>query len=270
MGFIRGGLLVVASIILFLSFLVGNVFLTLNLSLDYETIKPELVSVVKDISENEINVSGMIGENFEFMELYCENNSEFVSKYEEVDYTLVLPCDVVSQGSEAVIEYATESLVEEFYYKDYDCEFLDCLKETKTPFFLVSEQAKNYWGSKFYFLISISFVLIGFMFFLIERKINLPIIAGSLLTISALPFMKFDSFLSLASDNSFFQFFIVFFTKAHTVFLISFISGLVILGTGIGLKLWRVGTGKDKKFSKNEVKKIVKKEISESKEKKSK
>jgi len=260
MGFIRGGLLVVVSIMLFLSFLVGNVFLTLNLSLDYETIKPELVSVVKDLVADKIGLIGEIENDFGIMGSYCENNSEFV--FNEQGYTFVIPCDIISNGSEAILDYGINSLVDEIYYKDYDCGVLDCLKETETAFFLVSKEAKDYWNSKFYFLVMVSLILIALMFFLVEQKTNLPIITGSLLTISALPFMKLDWILSFISNNSFLQIFAVFFTKAHTVFLISFILGLVLLGAGIGLKLLKFGTGKDKKVSQKEVKEIVKEEIS--------
>ena len=73
MGFIRGGLFVIASVLLSLFFLFGNVFLTLGLSLDYDNVQPELVSVVKDITEDEISLEQKIEEKFESMELYCQN-----------------------------------------------------------------------------------------------------------------------------------------------------------------------------------------------------
>ncbi len=265
MGFIRTGLIVILSILLFLSLLVGNIFLTLNLSLEYNNIKPELVSVIKGVLETQMGSLEELGEGVQFMQLYCLNNSEFVTKYDKIDYTLAIPCETISQGSEAVINYGINNFVEDVYYKDYDCGFLDCFKKTEMPFFLVSEQTRDYLSSKFYFLICLSFILIALMFFLVKHKTNLPIITGSLLAFSALPFMNFNSLLSFFPNNYFLQFFMAFFTKAHTVFLIGFISGLVILSVGIGLKLWRLGTGKDKKVSKNEVKEIVKKEISKSK-----
>ena len=57
MGLIRGGLLFIVVVLLFLSFLVGNIFLTLNLSLDYNNVQPELTSVIRNIAENEFNRS---------------------------------------------------------------------------------------------------------------------------------------------------------------------------------------------------------------------
>ena len=53
MGVIRGGLLVIVSVLLFVSLLAGNLFLTMSWSLDYDNVKTELVSVVKELVEEE-------------------------------------------------------------------------------------------------------------------------------------------------------------------------------------------------------------------------
>ena len=282
MGLFRSGLFVIASVLLFVAFLTANVFLTLNKSLEYEIVKPELVSVIKDIFEDKINLSGVIDENFEYMQLYCKNNSEFV--FNEQGHTFAIPCSVISHGSDAVIEYGASSLVDEFYYKDYNCNFWDCFGKTEIPFFLVSKKAKDYWENKFYFLMLVSFILIILMFFLVERKANLFVVTGSLLAVSALLFIKLDWILFFISDKPLLQFFTIFFTKAYNVFLISFITGLIILALGILLKFFGIGfkiseffsrfQKKDikekigERISKKEIKEIVKKEVSESKKKK--
>jgi len=240
MGFIRSGLLIIAGILLFLLFLAGNSFLTLGLSLDYENVKPELASVIKTLTENEMNIGEEIEKQYLFMEKHCQNNSEFVFNSEEVGQVFAIPCDVVSQGSDVVIDYCIESYVEKIYSQEHDCDFWDCFGKADMPFFLISEKAKNYWNSKFYFSLIISIVLVASMFFLVEKKTNLLVIAGGLLAISALPFMKINWVLSFL-DESFLQFFTIFFSKAHTVFLISFIFGVVLLGVGILLKF--VGAG---------------------------
>ena len=93
MGLIRGGLLTIVSAILFLSFFAGNAFLTLTWSLEYDTIQPELTSVIKDTIGSKMNLDEVMNENFEAMQLYCQNNSEFV--FSEGGYTFEIPCDVV-------------------------------------------------------------------------------------------------------------------------------------------------------------------------------
>ncbi len=239
MGFIRGGLFVIASVLLALFFLFGNAFLTLGLSLDYDNVQPELVSVVKDLTEDNLNLEQEIEEKFESMELHCENNSEFVFSYES-GQTFVIPCDIISEGLDAVVEYGINSFVEEIYYKDYDCDFWDCLGKEEVPFFLVSEKARDYWNNKFCFLLIVSVILIALMFFLVEQKSHLFFVVGSLLAISALPFMKINWALSFL-DTSFLQFFTIFFVKAYVVFLISFSLGIILLMIGFVLKLLEVG-----------------------------
>ncbi len=270
MGIVRGGLFVIASVLLFLLFLVGNVFLTLSLSLDYASVQPELVSVVESIAGDEINLEQEVEGRLGSMELYCQNNSEYVFN-DESGQVFVIPCEVVSQGPDAVVDYSVNNFVEEIYYKDYDCDFLDCFAETEQPFFLISQKAKDYWNNKFYLSLFISLFLIALMFFLIEDKKNLPIVAGVLLLISALPFMKLNWVLSFFSDKSFLQFFTIFFAKAYTVFLISFSLGIILLGIGGVLKLFGIGfkisdfldkLRKKKGVSKD---KPVKQEISKSK-----
>jgi len=268
MGFIRGGLFVIASVLLFVLFLAGNTFLTLNLSLTYDNVQQELVSVIKDIVGDEMNLSEKIENDFEVMKLYCENNSEYVFSQEE--HTFVIPCEIISEGSDAVIDYGINNLVNEVYYEEYDCNFWDCIKDTEAPFFLVSEKAKNYWGEKFYFSLLICLILIILMFFLIENKTNLLIVVGSLLIVSSLPFMRLNWVLSFINE-SLFGFFTIFFSKAHYVFLIVFILGLFVIGFGIILKFFKIGFKISEianKFSKgkknssvNKSKEFVKKQI---------
>ncbi len=116
MGVIRGGLLVFVSVLLFLVLLVGNTFLTLSLSLNYNNIQTEFVSSIGEVIENEINLDGLIEENYYMMELYCEYESEFVFQEDTLGYTFVIPCDIISQGSQAIVDYGINSLVENVYY----------------------------------------------------------------------------------------------------------------------------------------------------------
>ncbi|GAH24720.1 unnamed protein product, partial [marine sediment metagenome] len=244
-------------------------------------------TVGKKVESIEAGLSDEINKNLEIMEEYCQNNSDYVFNYE--GNTLVIPCSVISQGSEAIIEAGVANIVDDFYYAEYNCGFWDCFEKTGSSFFLISEKAKNYWNNKFYFALIAFVILIVLMFFLVEKKTNLPLIVGSLLIISSLPFMKLNNFvgtfinplLSAAGipgdiSSSFLSIFSIFFTKAHTVFLITLISGLVILSIGILLKIFGIGfkisnlfSKKDKKISKDKVKNI-KQEVSEKKSKKSK
>lgn len=274
MGIIRGGLVVIASVLLFVLFVAGNLFLTFGLSLDFETVKPEIAAVVTEMAEDQFGLSEKINEVYPMMVLYCENNSEFV--FSEAGETFVIPCSVILESPEAIIEHGTKSMIEEVYYDEYDCSFLECLTETGEPFFLISKKAQEYFLNKFYLVLAISIVLIGLMILLVEKKSNLPILIGILLSVSSLIFVKLDSLFSFSSENSYLQFFTIFFTKSTEVFIYSFLIGLSIFIIGIILKLFTVGfkisdliekfkSKKDKGVSKKEAKGIVKEEVSKEK-----
>jgi hypothetical protein len=275
MGAIKGILLVFVCVFLFVSLLLVNTFLTLSLSLDYKNVKTEMRGVLDNLFEDQ-NLETVVENNFEIMKLFCQTNSEYIFNYDNSEYNFVLPCNIITQGSDVVVEYIINDFVDEFYYKDYDCNFMDCFsqmsfesEEKITPFFLISEKAKNYWNSKFYFAFLVSLGLIGFLFFLAERKSNVFIITGSLLIAVALPFMKLDWALSLISGESLLGLLNVFFSESYTIFVISLVLGILLLGIGVLLKLFKIGfkisdfcsqfSRKNKKIPEEQNKQVVKK-----------
>lgn len=268
MGFIRGGLLIIISILLLISFLAGNLFLTMSLSLRYENVQPELVSAVEDMAMGEFNLTKQIRENYGVMQSYCEDNSEYVFSYE--GQTIIISCDTILQGPEAVINQGIEDIIEQIYYGEYDCGFWDCLEEN--PFFLISEKSHDYWQGKFYFALISALILIALSFFLSQHKQNWPILVGSLLVVSSLPFMKLKFFFSFL-DETYLQFLTIFISKAPIVFLGAFILGLVLLGTGIVLHFVNLGNfiaekidkGRGKKKEKTKGKETPKEKIKEKK-----
>jgi len=247
MGIIRGGLLVVISVLLFISFLAGNLFLTMDKSLEYDNVKAEILPVVRDIADEEMDITNVIEDNMETMEDYCLNNSDYV--FEESDYTFEVSCESVSKGSEAVVDEGTENLLEDIYYNDYDCGFISCFEEMEYPFFLVSEKFKNKFNNWFYVSLLISLALIVLVFILVESKSNFFIISGSLLIISALPFMKINWFLS-SKDNIISNFLIVFFSNSYSIFLSGLILGIVLLILGVISKFFGIGFKIHEFFSK--------------------
>jgi hypothetical protein len=245
MGLIRGSLLVIVSVLLFIMLLLTTSFSVLNSSLEYENIKPELVSITESIAE-EYNLKEIINETLPFMEIYCENNSEFVFKSEEIGETFVIPCEVVNEGPDAIISKSVENFVDTFYYKEYSCEFFDCFKEKETPFFLISKKSKDYWNGKFYTGLIFSVILVILMFFIISNKTTLPILVGGLLILSALPFLKIEWLFSVIGNLvgifSFIGELLKFlFSEAYSASIILIILGVVSILLGIFLKLFKAG-----------------------------
>jgi len=267
MGFIRGGLLVIVGIFLFLSLLLGSIFLVLSWSLQYENVQEELGPILKNLTEDKFS---LIEENFnlteemeearEFMDEHCQNESSYV--FAEGGYTFVIPCDILDEIEEspsALIDQGIENIIEQIYYDNYDCGFWNCFEETGLPLFLVSEKAKNYWQEKFYFTLIAFAVIVVLIFFLVEHKRNTPIIVGATIVLSSLPLLWLEKIIgsSIAGD-SYVAFVGIFFSKIGGVFWLIFFFGLIIMGAGIALRFLHKDVIK-KKFSKRDVQKIFKK-----------
>ncbi|MFH1585221.1 MAG: hypothetical protein ABIB79_00455, partial [archaeon] len=241
MGLIRGGLLTVICLCLFVTLFFGNLFLSISWSLEYDTIKPELVGVVKELGEKEIGITQTVNNEYPAMQTYCQNNSDYVFK--EKEYLFEIPCSVVGQGPDAIIDHSVNSFVDEYYYKDYECNGLSCIKEIDSdrPFILVSEKTKNSSMNWFYITLILSIIFVIVSFILIESKTNFPFVIGGLLLLSSLPYIKIEWLVSWIVGESFLQFFTIFFTKAYNVFLITFFISIGILLVGVALKFWKFG-----------------------------
>ena len=261
MGIIRGGLLSIVVVLLFLSLLAGGLLLTLSMSLSYANVKPQLSSVIKGAIEKELVTQEDRSEKFNSIARSCEDKSEAVLT--EQGFTLTIPCNLVSQGLDSIIDYSADSLVEQIYYGSYDCGFWNCFVVTGQPFFLVSEKAKDYWTVRFYIALTIFVVLAVLAFLLIGRKTSFPILLGILAIISGLPLLKTDLISSLFGD-AFYGVFGVFFSRAVDVAWIMIIPGVILILLGIALKIGFHDWVK-KKFSKQEVKEIVKEEVAKAK-----
>ncbi len=238
MGAIRGILLVFVAVLLFLSVLLANLFLVLTLSLNYENVREESTTLVKDFLK-EIDITNALKQAYPLISFYCQNYSEYVFNYQ--GYTLDIPCSIVSQGENAIIEEGVRDLVKSVYYAKYECNFLDCPNKSQLPLFLISEKAHDFWENKFYLSLIISFVLFILVFLLVEKKTNALILSGSLLIVSAVPFIKLDYLLSLFSDKIIFKFLGVFFSQAYYVSIKTLVIGIGLLVLGIVLDIFKVG-----------------------------
>jgi len=270
MGFVRGGLFVIVSVLFLVSLLVMNSLLVISLSLDYDNIKQELVPVVKEALKENINLISVIEDNrYPLMQIFCkDSSSELEYVFSEQDYTFTVPCGIVSNGTEAVIDYAVDNFAYEQYYKEYDCDFWNCFKGEGIPIVIVSQHSQDYWQAKFYYFLLISLVLLATMFLLIEKKINLFLVSGSLVILSSLLFAKLDAlakwlintfikipFSSAVTSDNFFSFFNLIFAQSSRVFWIMFVIGIVLLIVGIIAKFFSIGLWINEFFSRFDRKK---------------
>lgn len=248
MGIIRGGLLVVVSVFLFITLLAGFLLLTVSWSLNYENVKVELGAVLQDQANENIDLD-FLGENYEAMQTYCDNYDNYVINYENIE--VVVPCSVILNGSDSIITYSIDRFVEKIYFAHYDCSFVNCFAEYEVPFFIISAKAQKYFYSLFNTVLILFgiFAIIGFL--LSEKKSNFFLLIAVLIAIAALPFSQFDIIVgdvgSVAKGLLH-----VFFSKAYTVFIYGIILGAALLLIGLILKLFKVGFKIQTIFQKDE------------------
>ena len=250
MGVIRGILLVVVAVLFFFSVILVSLFWTLNLSLNYDNVQKESTIVLKDILQQDANFSSIISASYPLIQTYCQlqNNSNYVFNSE--GYTFDIPCSSMSQGERSVIDEGIKSLIHRVYYTGYDCDFLNCFSKYPVPLFLISEKAYNYWHDKFYWILGISAILLVLIFLLVEKKTNTFILSGILVIISALPFIKLDSIMSMFSNKIIFKFLEIFFSQAYTVSIRIIIAGIALLAIGIVFDVFKLGFSISAFFSK--------------------
>lgn len=241
MGIIRGGGFFIASLLFFVLISLGGILWTMSLSLDYNVVKPELSSVIITLVNENSNFSQIIDDKIPAIELHCQASpDDFV--FQQGDYTIVIPCDVAQQGSNAIFEKSVNDMVDSIYYKKYECGFVQCFKESNgNPSFLVSEMSKNYLKNKVYLIFVISLILLALMFLLIESKSNLALSVGIFMLLNSLLFFKLEWMFSFFPDNFVLDIVSIFFTQSTTVFWAYFIAGILSLIIWVVLKFFSLG-----------------------------
>ena len=268
MGFFRGSFLAFACLLLFTSFFAMNLFLTLDSSLKYKNVQNEIPPLVTELTNGsggilslidtqDIDINQAADQAEVAMEKHCQNKNNIEYTFIFEGRTISIPCSSLEDGSGAVLNKTMNSLVDDIYYKEYDCNFWNCITKEKVPFFLVSQKAKDYWHQKFFFSLITSLVLVILIFLLVEKRVNWPTLVGSILILASLPLLKIKSFISFFIPEKIHVvsvFLSIFFSEAYTVFWISFVMGLVLVGLGLGLKF------SNAEFVKKIVEKIERKE----------
>lgn len=269
MGFIRGTAITLFSIILLLSLFLMNLTLIVSWSLEHDTLQPALKSSAGNFLKDSIDVKNLLGDEAKsVMPSYCLIESEYKFNYDMYNFTI--PCEVIENGTDSITNYLMDSFIDTIYYAEYNCEFWECIKVSSTPFVLFSEKAMDYWRGKFLLLVLVSFALFALIFFISKNRPVTFVVTGIFIVLSSLPFRKLNWVLNLIPDE-FSGIFSVFFTKAHNVFIIMLIIGLIFIGVGLAFKFfgWSMkfanSLSKDsdkEEISKSEVREIVKEELS--------
>jgi len=245
MGFLRGSVITFFSIILFVFLFFMSMTAILSSSLNYNTLQPALKTYAGDMLQGLTDSENIFSaENQVYMNNYCSISTDYMFTYE--NYSFVIPCNVIEQGKDEIIIYAADNFVNQTYYAEYNCEFWDCVKNSSVPLVLISEKARDYWHDKFILLLGLSIVIFALIFFISKNRSTTFIVTGVLLIFSALPFRKLDWILTFIPEK-FSGIFSAFFTKAHSIFVVVLIIGIVFIVWGILCKVfgWKMEFGEE-------------------------
>jgi len=274
MGIFRGGLLILVSIMLFISILLGNIFLITSLSLDYETIQPKLIGITTNMANNEANLNQLLNINYHQILDDCKNQTEIYLTNYSINYNYKVPCETATKGSTEIANYTIEKIIEKAYYKDYDCKFTECIRES--PLYIISETNKNKLKSNFNKALILSLILVAAIFVLVEKKRNTLIVTGIVIFLASLPLTKIDYPIKIFSkfmgiipftktiNDQLTELIILMFSYTQTIFNfnVALASMLIVLGIGLGLLHFLKHKG-EKKFTKSEVEQIVDKRLND-------
>lgn len=200
------------------------------------------------VKENELILAGLLTSGHDLMVQYCEENEEFKYKDNFTNMDFNFSCSIVD-SDKSLFSVVIDSLVDEAYYADYNCDFWNCLEETGSPFFLVSEKARDYWSAKFNYMLAVSLLVFVLMFLFSEKKSTPFFIFGGVLIISSLPLLRIESVLLMIINpviktysflNSFEPAMLlsvvkIFFIESGSVFVKHLLIGIFLIICGFGV-----------------------------------
>ncbi|MBU2615725.1 MAG: hypothetical protein KKC19_01335 [Nanoarchaeota archaeon] len=274
MGFFRGGTLAIVCLLLFLSTLSLLTFSTLKSSSSYENINEELSNKILNIPENPakeqisenpfieegIKIRNKANQTIPLINEHCNIAQNYTFIYEE--NTFVISCSEINTEN-IIAEKITSKFIEDAYYKDYGCSFWSCLIKGETAYYLISNQARDYWSGKFNFVLISTLVLAGIAFILVEQRVNWPIIVGSTTILASVTLFKIQGvvYKIIFSKNIKGTSYIkeIIFSKSASTFTFAITLGIVIIGVGIYLRFFHSDLI-EKRFSEKDVKNIIREE----------
>ncbi len=278
MGFIRGSLFVIVSVLLLVSMMLSGIFLNFSLSLQYGNLKEEVVPFVENLT-SDMGLDRQFGNQIiDVAQIYCTNEDSLSFSTKDFDlpisqnYEVDISCESIEKGVDAVVSEASERIFEKMYYQDYDCTITECFEESKSPMFLISEDTKDYLQRKYKETMLFSSLLLVPAFFLMQRKRDFPLTIGVLVIVASLPLLGLNKLFLIIPDNMMKEIISIFFNQTNFVFVRMIIIGVSLVGVGLLFKLFGAGF-KIKEFIskiKSKEKKLGKSKESEEKDEKNK
>lgn len=197
MGFLRTSGIILISMLLFFSLVSFGTTETLEKSTKYENIEQNFIQISEEYLEENTEIEETIKQLLPFIKEYCRNNDTYT--FEQQGASFEISCEEINQEvssiTESIVDEVVTTFIEENYYKEYKCDFIECLQEEK-PLVLVSEKAHNYWENQSILFLWISIGLIIALFFLTRMKSNFFFISGGIIFISGFVILQIPEIVS--------------------------------------------------------------------------
>ncbi len=161
MGALRIIGIVLLTIVFIPILIISNIITTINFSYHHNTLsenlKPLIISTVSEqtsnFSEQEINKG--------ITEVCSIQNNVTMQDY-------VIPCSEISSNN--ALNDIFLYVFNEIYYKNYNCDFIDCYEEENMPFVLLSETTDKNINKIFLISIGIILLFLTAYFFLLKKR----------------------------------------------------------------------------------------------------
>lgn len=235
---IRKILIPILGVLLVISLTVTAISWDLSESLQYNNIQNQVVNIAGKIITQNVNLTDQINKNRILIEEYCKSNSDFI--FSQQGLTFNVSCKDMNKSPSEIVNQTIKNFIKDLYYKQYNCNYWDCLNSSNLPTFLISKKSQIYWKNIFTYSLGASLLLITALFFLFEKKSNLSLTVGTLTIFTALPLLGIQKILSIF-PKTISQITSIFFSQSNYVFIRMMLIGGGILLIGIIIKLFETG-----------------------------
>lgn len=236
MGFIRGILLILASVVFFFAVLSSALFFTISASLEYSAVQNQTANIVGQLS-SQINLTQELNSNLPKIKNYCSTHEDYIIRYG--NYTFRVSCEDMNKSVSTIVDNTINNFVSDLYYENYNCNYWDCL-DTYSPTFLISEKSRNYWQNWLYYSITALIVSAAALLLLIKKKRHSPFVIGGTILFSSAIILAIGKLLNSISNEIISQVISIFFSKLNFVFIRLLVIGGIIMLIGLAMELFHV------------------------------
>lgn len=157
----------------------------------YDSIKPIAEQAVRQqINNNDVNFTQVQS----LLNVYCTNTKAEKVNVPNTDFNIT--CSDITSGKD-IVSIMTDSMLSSIYYKQYNCEFLDCPNKLKSPdniFIFLSAKSNKFFNDLVPILAILTIISAALLYFSCETLHGKLKSLGTCFFVSGLPYFMFLGF----------------------------------------------------------------------------